>query len=141
MFLGEYHYTIDDKGRLTIPAKFRRPLLDGMVITRGLDRNLAIYPLDAWAKLVEQVEQTPFGDPEARKLRRLIFSGASDVEPDRQGRVNIPAYLLEFSGISKDVIVAGLNAFVELWSPDMWQSVRLALEDEENASRWPSLGN
>lgn len=140
MFLGEYNYTIDEKGRLTIPAKFRRPLLDGMVITRGLDRNLAIYPMDAWSRLVEQVEQTPYGDPEARMLRRLIFSGASDVEADKQGRINIPTYLLEFGRISKDVIVAGMNAFIEVWSPDLWQSVRTALEDEENASRWPSLG-
>ena len=140
MFLGEYHYTIDDKGRLTIPAKFRKPLLNGLVITRGLDRNLAIYPMDTWAKLAEKVEQTPFGDPEARRLRRLIFSGASDVEPDKQGRVNIPAYLLEFGMISKDVIVAGLNEYIELWSPELWQSVQLALEDEDNASRWPGLG-
>ena len=104
MFLGEFRYSIDDKGRLTIPAKFRRPLLEGMVITRGLDRNLAIYPLDEWAKLVEEIERLPYGDPEGRKLRRLIFSGATDVEPDRQGRVNVPAYLLEYGKIEKEVI-------------------------------------
>ena len=140
MFLGEYQYTIDDKGRLTIPAKFRRPLLNGLVITRGLDRNLTIYPLDEWAKLVEKIESLPLGDPQARKLRRLIFAGASDVEPDKQGRVNIPAYLLEYGAISKEVIVAGVNAYIELWAPEQWQSVRIALEDEDNASRWISLG-
>ena len=139
MFLGEYQYTIDDKGRLTIPAKFRRPLLNGLVITRGLDRNLAIYPLDEWAKLVERIERLPYSDPEARRLRRLIFSGASDVEPDRQGRVNIPTYLLEYGMISKEAVVAGMNAYIELWSPEQWQSVRKALEDEDNASRWASL--
>ena len=140
MFLGEYQYIIDDKGRLTIPAKFRRPLLNGLVITRGLDRNLTIYPLDEWAKLVEKIERLPLGDPQARKLRRLIFAGASDVEPDKQGRVNIPAYLLEYGAISKEVIVAGVNAYIELWAPEQWQSVRIALEDEDNASRWISLG-
>lgn len=140
MFLGEYQYTIDDKGRLTIPAKFRRPLSNGLVITRGLDRNLTIYPLDEWAKLVEKIESLPLGDPQARKLRRLIFAGASDVEPDKQGRVNIPAYLLEYGAISKEVIVAGVNAYIELWAPEQWQSVRIALEDEDNASRWISLG-
>ena len=140
MFLGEYQYTIDDKGRLTIPAKFRRPLSNGLVITRGLDRNLTIYPLDEWAKLVEKIESLPLGDPQARKLRRLIFAGASDVEPDKQGRVNIPAYLLEYGAISKEVIVAGVNAYTELWAPEQWQSVRIALEDEDNASRWISLG-
>jgi MraZ protein len=140
MFLGEYQYIIDDKGRLTIPAKFRRPLLNGLVITRGLDRNLTIYPLDEWAKLVEKIERLPLGDPQARKLRRLIFAGASDVEPDKQGRVNIPTYLLEYGAISKEVIVAGVNAYIELWAPEQWQSVRMALEDEDNASRWISLG-
>jgi MraZ protein len=140
MFLGEYQYIIDDKGRLTIPAKFRRPLLNGLVITRGLDRNLTIYPLDEWAKLVEKIERLPLGDPQARKLRRLIFAGASDVEPDKQGRVNIPTYLLEYGAISKEVIVAGVNAYIELWAPEQWQSVRIALEDEDNASRWISLG-
>ena len=140
MFLGEYQYTIDDKGRLTIPAKFRRPLLNGLVITRGLDRNLTIYPLDEWAKLVEKIESLPLGDPQARKLRRLIFAGASDVEPDKQGRVNIPAYLLEYGAISKEVVIAGVNAYIELWAPEQWQSVRIALEDEDNASRWISLG-
>ena len=140
MFLGEYQYIIDDKGRLTIPAKFRRPLLNGLVITRGLDRNLTIYPLDVWAKLVEKIESLPLGDPQARKLRRLIFAGASDVEPDKQGRVNIPAYLLEYGAISKEVVVAGVNAYIELWAPEQWQSVRIALEDKDNASRWISLG-
>ena len=140
MFLGEYQYIIDDKGRLTIPAKFRRPLLNGLVITRGLDRNLTIYPLDEWAKLVEKIESLPLGDPQARKLRRLIFAGASDVEPDKQGRVNIPAYLLEYGAISKEVVVAGVNAYIELWAPEQWQSVRIALEDKDNASRWISLG-
>jgi MraZ protein len=70
----------------------------------------------------------------------LIFAGASDVEPDKQGRVNIPTYLLEYGAISKEVIVAGVNAYIELWAPEQWQSVRIALEDEDNASRWISLG-
>lgn len=140
MFLGEFNYTIDEKGRLTIPAKFRQPLLSGLVVTRGLDRNLAIYPLDEWNKLVDKINQLPHGDPAARTLRRLVFSGASDVEPDSQGRVNIPAYLLDYGRISKDVVVAGLNTYIELWSPAEWQTVREVLEDETNASRWASLG-
>lgn len=140
MFLGEYNYTIDDKGRLIIPAKFRQPLMSGLVVTRGLDRNLAIYPLDEWMTLVEKINQLPYGDPAARTLRRLVFSGASDVEPDGQGRVNIPAYLLDYGRISKDVIVAGMNTYIEVWSPEEWQSVRAVLEDGTNASRWASLG-
>jgi MraZ protein len=139
VFLGEYQYTIDDKGRLTIPAKFRGLLVDGLVVTRGLDRNLVLYPLDEWAKLVARIEQLPYGDPEARNLRRLVFSGASDVEPDKQGRVNIPSYLLQYGRITREAIVVGVNAYVELWSPELWQSVREALENEDNVSQWASL--
>lgn len=140
MFFGEYRFNIDEKGRLTIPAKFRRPLLEGLVVTRGFDRNLAIYPLGEWAKLVEKIEQLPYGDPAARKLRRLVFSGASDVEPDRQGRVNVPTYLLEYGKIRKEIVIAGMNAYIELWSPELWGSVRETLEDEENAGQWADLG-
>ncbi len=140
MFLGEYQHAMDDKGRLTIPAKFRRPLLDGLVVTRGLDRNLVIYPLEEWGRLVQRVNQLPYGDPEARKFRRLVFSGASDVELDKQGRVNIPAYLLEFGRVSKEVVVVGVHDYIELWSPDQWQVVRDALDNEDNAGQWESLG-
>lgn len=140
MFFGEYRFNIDDKGRLTIPAKFRRPLLKGLVVTRGFDRNLAIYPVDEWAKLVEKIERLPYGDPAARKLRRLVFSGASDVEPDRQGRVNIPTYLLEYGKICKEAVIAGMNTYIELWSPELWGSVREMLEDEETAGQWADLG-
>ncbi len=140
MFLGEYQHAMDDKGRLTIPAKFRRPLLDGLVVTRGLDRNLVIYPLEEWGRLVQRVNQLPYGDPEARKFRRLVFSGASDVELDKQGRVNIPAYLLEFGRVSKEVVVGGVHDYIELWSPDQWQVVRDALDNEDNAGQWESLG-
>jgi len=140
VFLGEYQHAIDDKGRLTIPAKFRRPLLDGLVVTRGLDRNLVIYPMDEWGRLVERVNQLPYGDPEARKFRRLVFSGANDVELDKQGRVNIPTYLLEFARISKEVVVVGVHGYVELWSPDQWLAVREALENEENTDQWTNLG-
>lgn len=140
VFLGEYQYTIDDKGRLTIPAKFRRPLLEGLVITRGLDRNLVLYPLGEWAKLVDRIEQLPYGDPGARNFRRLVFSGATDVEPDRQGRVLVPSYLLEYGRIAREAIVVGVNAYVEVWSPELWQSVREALENDDNAHHWANLG-
>jgi MraZ protein len=103
MFLGEYQYTIDDKGRLTIPAKFRRPLAGGLVVTRGFDRNLTMYPMDTWSGLVDKVNQLPYGDLQARRFRRLVFSGASDAELDKQGRINIPTYLLDYGVISKDV--------------------------------------
>jgi MraZ protein len=139
MFLGEYQYTIDDKGRLTIPAKFRRPLAGGLVVTRGLDRNLAVYPLDTWSGLVEKVNQLPYGDLQARRFRRLVFSGASDAELDKQGRVNIPSYLLDYGVISKDVMVVGMHNFIELWSPEEWQTERESMESRDNADHWAHL--
>jgi MraZ protein len=139
VFLGEYQHAIDDKGRLTIPARFRKPLLEGLVITRGLDRNLVIYPLDEWEKLVDRIDRLPYGDPKARNLRRLVFAGAGNADPDKQGRVNIPSYLLEYGDITKEVVVAGVNAYIELWSPERWESVRRGLESEENISHWARL--
>jgi MraZ protein len=139
MFLGEYQYTIDDKGRLTIPAKFRRPLAGGLVVTRGLDRNLTVYPMDTWTGLVEKVKQLPYGDLQARRFRRLMFSGASDAELDKQGRVNIPSYLLDYGLISKDVMVVGMYDSIELWSPEQWQSERESMESRDNTEHWAHL--
>lgn len=139
MFLGEFQYSVDAKGRLTIPAKYRQPLLEGLVITRGLDRNLAIYPLSEWEKLVQRIDQLPMAEMGARNFRRLVFTGASDVEPDRQGRINIPSYLLNYAEIEKEVVVAGVNAYLELWSPARWQTVREEMENEDNVDRWANL--
>jgi MraZ protein len=139
MFLGEYQYTIDDKGRLTIPAKFRRPLAGGLVVTRGFDRNLAMYPMATWSGLVDKVNQLPYGDLQARRFRRLVFSGASDAELDKQGRINIPTYLLDYGMITKDVIVVGMNNFIELWSPDQWEAECDIMESTENAEHWAHL--
>jgi MraZ protein len=139
MFLGEYQYTIDDKGRLTIPAKFRRPLAGGLVVTRGLDRNLTVYPMDTWTGLVDKVKQLPYGDLQARRFRRLMFSGASDAELDNQGRVNIPGYLLDYGLISKNVVVVGMYDSIELWSPEQWQSERESMESRDNTEHWAHL--
>jgi MraZ protein len=86
------------------------------------------------------VNQLPYGDPEARKFRRLVFSGASDVEMDKQGRVNIPSYLLEFGRVSNEIVVVGVHDFIELWSPDQWLAVRSELENQDNADQWADLG-
>ncbi len=139
VFLGEYQHAIDDKGRLTIPVRYRKPLLKGLVITRGLDRNLVIYPLDEWEELVAKIDRLPYSDPKARSLRRLLFAGATSADPDKQGRVNVPSYLLEYGNITKEVVVAGLNAEIELWSPERGQLVRRELESEEPIGHWTGL--
>ena len=92
-----------------------------------------------WSGLVDKVNQLPYGDLQARRFRRLVFSGASDAELDKQGRINIPTYLLDYGMISKDVIVVGMNNFIELWSPDQWEAERDIMESTENAEHWAHL--
>jgi MraZ protein len=91
MFLGEYAHTIDDKGRLTLPAKYRAELASGVVVTRGIDKCLFVFPMDEWKKLSDKVSALPLTDTQARDFRRLLFSGANDAELDKQGRVLLPS--------------------------------------------------
>jgi MraZ protein len=140
MFLGEYTHTIDDKGRLTIPAKFRGLLAAGLIVTRGFDRNLMIFPLDGWQDMAETIISRPLGDDDMRTFRRRVFSGAVDLVPDRQGRIVLPAYLRDFATINSDVIVAGMYNYIEIWNLDSWQSVRESIENDDDADRWSDLG-
>ncbi|HNS38967.1 MAG: division/cell wall cluster transcriptional repressor MraZ [Anaerolineae bacterium] len=138
MFLSEYEHTIDDKGRLTIPAKYRPYLAAGMVITRGLDRNLMAFSLEGFEELAARVNGLPWGDSRAREFRRRIFSGAVDLIPDRQGRVLLPPYLRKFAGIQADVVIVGLHDHLEIWSSDAWAPVRDAAEGD--GQHWEELG-
>jgi MraZ protein len=140
MFLGEYNHTIDEKGRLTIPAKFRAELAGGLVVTRGFDQNLMMFPLAGWQELADQVTQRPLSNEDMRLFRRRLFAGAVDLEPDRQGRIVLPAYLREFAGINGDVIVAGLYNYIEVWNAVAWQQVRTLAESSSDATRWDDLG-
>jgi len=138
MFLGEHQHTIDDKGRLTIPAKYRPSLAAGMVITRGLDRNLMAFTVEGFEELAARVKNLPWGDPSAREFRRRIFSGAVDLVPDRQGRILLPSYLREFAGITADVVISGMHDHLEIWNSDAWMPVREAAEGDEQ--HWENLG-
>jgi MraZ protein len=140
MFLGEYTHNIDEKGRLTIPAKFRGQLAAGLVITRGFDQNLMIFPLDGWQDMAEHIITRPLGDEDVRTFRRRVFSGAVDLTPDRQGRIVVPVYLRDFAGINGEVVVAGMYNYAEVWSVDAWQNVRETIENTGDASRWDELG-
>lgn len=126
MFWGEYAHHLDDKGRVIIPARFRPHLLQGAILTRGLDHNLVIYPHEAWQSVTERLNQMPMTDPMARALRRLLFSGAVELSLDRQGRVLIPGYLRAYAGLTGEVLIAGMETFLELWEPSGW---RATLED------------
>lgn len=122
MFMGEYHHTLDDKGRLIVPAKFREGLGERCVVTRGLDRCLFVYPLSEWRVMEEKLKQLPLTQRDARAFARFFFSGASDLEIDKQGRIMLPASLREYAGFAKDVVVIGVSTRVELWSKEVWEA-------------------
>jgi MraZ protein len=119
--MGEYQHSIDDKGRLTIPAKFREGLGTSFVITRGLDKCLFIYPMQEWKVIEEKLKNLPFTKADARAFTRFFFSGATECEWDKQGRVNIPANLREHAQLVKDCVVIGVSNRVEVWSKELWE--------------------
>ena len=121
VFLGEYSHTLDAKGRLTIPARFREELETGLVVTRGPEPCLAVYPLEEWSALARKIGQMPLASRTARSYSRLVFAGAFEAIPDKMGRILIPAFLREYAGISEEAIVVGVNSYVEIWSPTKWQ--------------------
>jgi MraZ protein len=122
MLLGSYDHTIDDKNRLTLPAKFREAFTDGVVITRGLDGCLYAYRRADWDRLVES-RLAPLDplSPETRRLERFFYSGASEAELDKQGRVMVPAPLIEHAQLGKEVVVAGVNDRLEIWDRAAWR--------------------
>ena len=141
MFLGEFSHTIDDKGRLTLPARFRADFAAGIIVTRGIDKCLFGFPLVEWQALAQRISSLPLTEPQAREFRRLLFSGASDDVPDKQGRVLIPQYLREYANLNGEVIVAGLNTHVEIWSPEAWKEARQGFESGAlDAEHWAKLG-
>jgi len=121
MFTGEYQHTLDEKGRVIIPARLREGLGDTMMITRGLDRCLFIYHLDAWVKIEQKIKELPLTRSEARAFARYFFSGAAEVEIDKQGRILIPQNLREYAGIEKEVMIIGVSDRVEVWSEEAWR--------------------
>ena len=134
MFLGEYTHTVDDKGRLTIPAKYRALLAPGMVVTRGLDRNLVIYPLDEWDALADRVTARPMTDPSVRAFRRRVFSAAVDLTLDRQGRILLPVSLRDFAELNGDVVIVGNFNYAEIWNPDAWAAARSVMENADETA-------
>ena len=122
MLLGEYEHTLDDKNRLTLPARFRHVFGDGIVVTRGMDGCLHDYTPGDWDALVQGRLATL--DPlskEGRRMQRFFFAGATEAEPDKQGRVGIPAALLEHAKLGRDVVVAGVNDHLEIWDRAAWR--------------------
>lgn len=121
MFMGEYQHSLDDKGRLIVPAKFRDALGESFILTRGLDNCLYGYPHSEWKMIEEKIKQLPTNNPETRAFMRLFFSGAVEAELDKQGRIMIPQQLREHALIEKDVYVIGVSTKIEVWSKENWE--------------------
>ncbi len=119
MFMGTYDHSIDTKGRVIVPAKFREPLGDSFVVTLGLDGCLFGYPEEEWMDFVKQLKELP-GTKEARKLQRYFMAGAAPCDVDKQGRILIPAKLREAAGLEKDIVFVGVMSKIEIWSKDRW---------------------
>ncbi|HLX35995.1 MAG TPA: division/cell wall cluster transcriptional repressor MraZ [Candidatus Limnocylindrales bacterium] len=129
MFTGEYRHTVDDKGRLAVPAKFRAQLATGAVVSRWIDGCLAIHDQAGWEALSARLSALPLTNEAARLFQRQIYGGAFDVELDRQGRILIPGYLREEVGLTSDAVVAGIRDHAEIWAPKAWDDYRRAMTD------------
>lgn len=120
MLIGEYLHTIDQKNRLSVPSKFRKDLGKSVILTRGLDKCLFLYPVSAWQELAEKLSKLPIGKAENRSFVRSIIAGATEVELDALGRALIPDYLRVYANLKEAAMVVGLYTRVEIWSPDIW---------------------
>jgi MraZ protein len=133
VFLGRYSHNIDDKGRLAIPARFRDGLGSEVVITRGIDRCLSLYPLEAWQPLAEKVSALSISDPDARNFRRMFFAEAAYLDFDRQGRILVPPELRRYAGIEREAVIIGMNTYLEIWSPQRWDAQSDMMDQEASS--------
>ena len=122
MFMGEYHHNIDDKGRLIIPAKFRSELGETFIVTRGLEKGLYVYSETEWNRIVAKLKTLPFTKKDVRTFDRFFFSGATECEFDRQGRINITSPLVSYADITKECVIIGANDRLEIWSEEGWNN-------------------
>jgi MraZ protein len=133
MFIGEYKHSIDEKGRLAIPKKFREELSTGAVVTRGLDTSLFLFPKEEWDKLAQKLASLPLGQSNSRAFARLMLAGAMDVEVDKQGRIVLPEYLRGYAGINKNVVIAGLYTRLEIWDEEKWEAYTKQVEGDADS--------
>jgi MraZ protein len=140
MFLGRYEHNIDEKGRITIPSKFREALGETVAVTQGFDGNLQAYPPDLFDLLAERIRGLSLMDPNSRMLRRIFFSNAEKINFDKAGRILLPAFLRASANLSDTAVLVGSGEYFELWSPENWQVQQTSLSDvEANEQRFSSL--
>ena len=130
MFIGEYHHNIDDKNRIAIPVKYRDILGNSFVITRGIEHCIYVYPNDTFNRIVTKLESLPFTKKDARAFMRFFMSGATAVELDKQGRVNIPSPLVNYANLSKKCVIVGTGDRLEIWDEDAFREFICSCNDE-----------
>lgn len=140
MFMSEYTHSIDTKGRVIVPAKFRESLGNEFVITQGLDGCLFVFPNEEWNAFEEKLKSLPMSNKDARKFVRFFLAGAATVELDKQGRILIPTVLREFAGLEKDVVVVGVGSRVEIWDKSRWDEATTFSDMDEIAEHMSDLG-
>ena len=131
MFMGEYNYTIDDKGRITIPSKFREELGTDFIVTRGLDKCLFVYPKAEWDRVISKYKELP-NTKDARAFMRFFLSGATQTDYDKQGRINITSPLKSYANLNKGCVIIGVNERIEIWDKESWNN--FINDNEENLS-------
>lgn len=141
-FLGEYEHAIDDKGRLTVPAKYRAGFESGMVLTKGIDRCLYLFPTDRWDDLEQKASALPLTNPTAREFQRHFFGGAVDLMADKQGRIILHPRLREYANIDNQAVIIGLSSYCEIWDPESWREreTKSDQDPEWRAEQYASLG-
>ena len=132
MLIGEYRHTMDEKNRLSLPAKFRKELGKKIIMTRGLDRCLFIYPLNEWKKFSQKLAGLSIGSSEGRGFSRALLGGATEIDVDASGRMLVPDHLKSYAALSTKVVVAGISNRVELWNEDAWNKYTSGVENEAN---------
>ena len=140
MFMGEYNHTIDAKGRLIVPSKFRESLGDVFVVTKGLDGCLFVYDNDEWNAFEEKLKSLPLTNKEARTFARFFLAGAAEVEVDKQGRILLPGVLREFAGLKKDVVLIGVASRIEIWDRERFDGAAVYEDMDEIAEHMAELG-
>ncbi|MES2203389.1 MAG: division/cell wall cluster transcriptional repressor MraZ [Patescibacteria group bacterium] len=133
MLIGEYLHTLDDKKRLSLPAKFRKEVGRTVVVTRGLDSCLFMFPQKAWQKMAEKISALPVGGADTRGMSRFLLAGAVEVEVDSAGRILVPDFLKEFANLKNRVVLAGVSERVEIWNDKAWEDYKRRIEKGADA--------
>ncbi len=142
MLIGEYIHSLDTKKRLSLPSKWRAKLGKELVVTKGLDNCLFVYPLEAWQKITDKISSLPFGAADTRDFNRFFLSGAVEVEVDKNGRILVPDFLKDFAKLNSKVVLAGIHDRIEIWDEEKWNDYKKKIEEQADslAEKLGSIG-